>query len=150
LDALENFPFCAVIFNMSSAAIVTAVFGLLQEKKVVIISRFPGDLAIFIQTILVLLAPFTWPSGILSVLTPDLIDYLDAPFPYIVGVSQNDWKIIQNKKKENLDEEIVLIDLSTEQSVMHHGFFYNQIEHDSIVTRSKFSILESQLCIETI
>jgi hypothetical protein len=87
---------------------------LLQEKKVLLISKNIGDMAIYISTILALMKPFSWPSGILSVLSADLIDYLDAPFPFIAGIESNVWEQIQKRRKGQLDSEITVVHLQND------------------------------------
>lgn len=71
-------------------------------------------MAIYISTILTLLKPFSWPSGILSVLSADLIDYLDAPFPFIAGIESSVWESIQKRRKGQLDSEITVVHLQND------------------------------------
>ena len=96
---MENFPFAQVVLSMNSADLINTILNLLQEKKVVLVSKNIVDMAIYICAILSLIRPFNWPSGILSVLTADLIDYLDAPFPFIAGVENSVWQSIQQRRK---------------------------------------------------
>jgi len=49
-----------------------------------------------------------------SMLSPNLIDYLDAPFPYIVGVSKKLWTEIYTSRWERMDEDITVFDLQTQ------------------------------------
>ena len=71
--------------------------------------------------------PFKWPSGILTVLTADLIDYLDAPFPFIAGVDAAVWENILARRGGQLDDEIttIYIDTSTEGSIMNESSTMN-------------------------
>ena len=93
-DSLENYPFCKAVLSMSSSDLVNTVLNLLQEKKVLLITKRVAEAAVSIESILTLLKPFKWPSGILTVLTADLIDYLDAPFPFIAGIDATVWENI--------------------------------------------------------
>ena len=47
----------------------------------------------------------------LSYLSPQLIDYLDAPFPFLVGISKKLWNEIYTSRWDRLDEDIVVFDL---------------------------------------
>lgn len=114
LDSMENFPFAQAVLSISSCDLVNSVLNLLQEKKVVLISKNIGDMALYISAILSLLKPFKWPSGVLSVLTSDLIDYLDAPFPFIAGIETKVWESIQKRRKGQLDEEITTAHLQND------------------------------------
>ena len=98
-----------MVLGLSSSDLVNSVLNLLQEKKVLLISKNIGDMAIYVTAILLLLKPFSWPSGVLSVLTIDLIDYLDAPFPFIAGIETSVWEQIQQRKRGQLDEEITVV-----------------------------------------
>lgn len=108
-DSAENFPFAQVVLAISSCDLVNSVLHLLQEKKVLLVSKNIADMALYISAILSLMKPFKWPSGILSVLTADLIDYLDAPFPFVAGIESGVWDSIQKRRKGQLDEEIILV-----------------------------------------
>lgn len=112
--SMENFPFARVVLSINSTDLVNSVLNLLQEKKVLLISKNIGDMAIYISTIMTLMKPFKWPSGILSVLTADLIDYLDAPFPFIAGIETNVWESIQKRRKGQLDSEITVVHLQND------------------------------------
>jgi hypothetical protein len=54
----------------------------------------------------------------LSFLSPRLIDYLDAPFPYLVGISKKLWNEIYINRWDRLDEDIVVFDLQN-QSILN-------------------------------
>jgi hypothetical protein len=44
-------------------------------------------------------------------LSASLVDYLDAPFPYIVGVTRKLWSEIYTNRWERMDEDVVVFDL---------------------------------------
>ena len=112
-DSFENYPFCQAILSISSCELVNTVLNLLQEKKVLLITKRVQEAAITVEAILTLLKPFRWPSGILTVLTADLIDYLDAPFPFIAGVDAAVWEQILARRGGQLDEEITTLAIET-------------------------------------
>jgi len=47
----------------------------------------------------------------ISYLTPAMIDYIDTPIPYIIGMPRNVWKQIPKKKKESLKLEVIIYDI---------------------------------------
>ena len=49
----------------------------------------------------------------LTFLSPNLVDYLDAPFPFIVGVTKKLWTEIMQNRWQSLDEDIVVFDMVT-------------------------------------
>jgi hypothetical protein len=42
---------------------------------------------------------------------PSMVEYLEAPFPYIVGVPRELWKHIYEQKWDILGEEVVAFDI---------------------------------------
>ena len=40
-----------------------------------------------------------------------MIDFLEAPFPYVIGLSRDTWRFIQENKWEHLPEEIIAFDI---------------------------------------
>jgi hypothetical protein len=50
-----------------------------------------GDLAIIMESLVSLLSPLKWNFVFITYLTPKLVDCLDAPFPYVIGVSKRVW-----------------------------------------------------------
>lgn len=49
-----------------------------------------------------------------------MTEYLEAPFPYIVGLPRDLWKYIYEKKWDILGEEVVAFDLD------NHRTFYKE------------------------
>lgn len=103
-----------------------------------LITKRVSEAAIPIEAILTLLKPFRWPSGILTVLTPDLIDYLDAPFPFIAGVDAAVWDNIVARRGGQLDDEITTIhvETGTDGSIMNESSLQNW-EHSLKIKSSK-------------
>jgi len=50
----------------------------------------------------------------LSFLSPSLVDYLDAPFPFLVGISKKFWNEIFMSRWDRMDEDIVVFDLQAQ------------------------------------
>jgi hypothetical protein len=65
--------------------------ALLLERKIVLIKKEVGDIAVIMQSLITLLKPFKWNFITITYLTSDLAEYLDAPLPYLVGVSSQTW-----------------------------------------------------------
>ena len=42
---------------------------------------------------------------------PSMVEYLEAPFPYIIGVPRDLWKMIYEQKWDILGEEVVAFDI---------------------------------------
>ncbi|XP_024626920.1 uncharacterized protein [Medicago truncatula] len=76
---------CRVLSLDSLLALVT---GVLLEKQVVIVCPNLGVLSAVVLSLIPLIRPFQWQSLLLPVLPAKMIDFLDAPVPYIVGIQQ--------------------------------------------------------------
>ena len=72
--------------------IVQLFVALLLERKVILVSKEISELSVLIETLKDLLYPLQWKCITISFLVPKLVDYLDAPVPYIIGVSRTMWK----------------------------------------------------------
>ena len=40
-----------------------------------------------------------------------MLEYIDAPIPYIVGISRSVWKEMDKAKKQALEQEIIIYDI---------------------------------------
>jgi hypothetical protein len=75
--------------------------------------------ALIIETLLSLLYPLQWNFTNISNLIPSMIDYLEAPFPYIVCVSRELWRnIYEHRWNAELcqpGDEVLAFDLDTQR-----------------------------------
>ena len=60
-----------------------------------------------------MLNPFQWCFTIITYLNRELVDMLDAPFPFMIGVSTRTWEDICTLK--DYPEEIVIFDLESQE-----------------------------------
>ncbi|KAF3775677.1 DENN domain-containing protein 5B [Nymphaea thermarum] len=58
----------------------------LLEKQIVFVCSNLGLLSASVLSIIPLIRPYQWQSLLMPVLPDDMLDFLDAPVPYIVGV----------------------------------------------------------------
>ncbi|KAL2238699.1 UNVERIFIED_CONTAM: DENN domain-containing protein 5B [Sesamum indicum] len=74
---------CRVLSLESVLALVT---GILLEKQVVVLCPNLGVLSAVVLSLIPIIRPFEWQSLFLPILPGKMLDFLDAPVPYIVGV----------------------------------------------------------------
>ncbi|XP_052199689.1 uncharacterized protein LOC127806434 isoform X2 [Diospyros lotus] len=89
--------------------VLTLFAGALLEKQIVIISSNLGILSALVLSIIPLIRPYRWQSLLMPVLPNDMLDFLDAPVPYIVGV-KNKTTEVQSKIMN-----VILIDTTKNQ-----------------------------------
>ena len=101
--------------------ILDIVLCLLLERKIVIISDDVKNNAQIVEALIRLISPLTWTGTVISLLSSNMIDYLDAPFPFIACVTKQFWKqiCIRNQKSglsrwDGLEEDVVAFDLATQ------------------------------------
>ncbi|KAK3159256.1 hypothetical protein QOZ80_2AG0147870 [Eleusine coracana subsp. coracana] len=89
--------------------VMTLFAAALLEKQIVIVCSNLGMLSASVLSIVPLIRPYQWQSLLMPVLPADMMDFLDAPVPYIVGV--------QNKTSDVLNRlaNAVVIDANRNQ-----------------------------------
>ncbi|XP_038987436.1 uncharacterized protein LOC103703282 isoform X2 [Phoenix dactylifera] len=66
--------------------IITMFAGALLEKQIVIVCSNLGILSAAVLSVVPLIRPYQWQSLLMPILPNDMLDFLDAPVPYIVGI----------------------------------------------------------------
>ncbi|GAU19328.1 hypothetical protein TSUD_336140, partial [Trifolium subterraneum] len=89
-------------------SLMALVTGVLLEKQVVILCPNLGVLSAVVLSIIPMIRPFQWQSLLLPVLPANMIDFLDAPVPFIVGIQHKPDDL--NIKTANLVEVNVMKD----------------------------------------
>lgn len=84
-----------------------------MERKIILIKKKFGDIALIMESLVSLLNPLKWNFVFITYLTPKLLDCLEAPFPYIIGVSKKIWEdqcIIRE-----LPDDIIIYDIDNQE-----------------------------------
>ncbi|XP_031501970.1 uncharacterized protein LOC116265490 isoform X2 [Nymphaea colorata] len=71
---------------LSLESVLALLTGALLEKQVVVICPNLGVLSAAVLSIIPMIRPFEWQSLLLPVLPRKMLDFLDAPVPFIVGI----------------------------------------------------------------
>ncbi|KAK8654169.1 hypothetical protein V6N13_128142 [Hibiscus sabdariffa] len=72
--------------SFEAAEILAVVAGVLLEKQVVVVCPNLGVLSAVVLSLIPMIRPFQWQSLMLPVLPMRMLDFLDAPVPFVVGV----------------------------------------------------------------
>ncbi|XP_019455531.1 PREDICTED: uncharacterized protein LOC109356588 [Lupinus angustifolius] len=112
--ALSVWTTAATCRVLSLESLLTLVAGVLLEKQVVVVCPNLGVLSSTVLSLVPMIRPFQWQSLLLPVLPGKMIDFLDAPVPYIVGIQHKPEHL--NMKTSNL----VLVDVLKNQVKMCH------------------------------
>jgi DENN domain-containing protein 1 len=90
--------------------------SLLHERKIILIHNESSKNAILIEALISLLYPLQWNFTNISYLIPSMVEYLEAPFPYIVGLPRDLWKYIYEQKWDILGDEVVAFDIDNNRT----------------------------------
>ncbi|KAL9228272.1 hypothetical protein vseg_003870 [Gypsophila vaccaria] len=74
---------CRVLSLDSILALLT---GVMLEKQIIVVCPNLGILSAVVLSLIPMIHPFEWQSLFLPILPVKMIDFLDAPVPYIVGI----------------------------------------------------------------
>mmetsp|Transcript_40573 Transcript_40573/g.39112 ORF Transcript_40573/g.39112 Transcript_40573/m.39112 type:complete len:323 (+) Transcript_40573:611-1579(+) len=110
-----NIAFKQVWKRISPTNLVQLVNFLLLEKRVILISKSYECNAIVIEYLLDLIAPLN--SSVfnnISFLMAEMIDYLDSPMPFIIGISSDLWHKIYETKWHEISDDTIAFDIDTE------------------------------------
>ncbi|XP_062216805.1 uncharacterized protein LOC133916923 isoform X2 [Phragmites australis] len=84
--ALSIWTTATVCRALSLESVLGLFTGVLLEKQIVVICPNLGVLSAIVLSVIPIIRPFQWQSLLLPVLPRKLIDFLDAPVPFIAGV----------------------------------------------------------------
>ncbi|XP_077240965.1 uncharacterized protein LOC143881640 isoform X2 [Tasmannia lanceolata] len=89
--------------------VLTIFAGALLEKQIVVVCSNLGILSALVLSVVPLIRPYHWQSLLMPVLPNDMLDFLDAPVPYVVGV--------KNKSAEAHSKlaNVILVDANKNQ-----------------------------------
>jgi hypothetical protein len=86
----------------------------LLQRKVILISHDSDVNAVIIEAFLELIYPLDSKIFMnISYLKHDMIDYIDSPVPYIIGVSDQIWNKVSFKKWNEVSDDTVTFDIDT-------------------------------------
>ncbi|XBH87327.1 hypothetical protein VPH35_074804 [Triticum aestivum] len=84
--ALSIWTMATVCRALSLESMLALFTGVLLEKQIVVICPNLGVLSAIVLSIIPMIRPFQWQSLLLPVLPRKLIDFIDAPVPFIAGI----------------------------------------------------------------
>lgn len=94
--ALSAWAISCLCGSLRLEHVLTLFAGALLEKQIVFVCSNLGLLSASVLSLIPLIRPYQWQSLLMPVLPNDMLDFLDAPVPYIVGV-QSKTSEVQSK-----------------------------------------------------
>lgn len=112
-SALSVWAIACLCGSLRLEHVLTLFAAALLEKQVVVVCSNLGVLSACILSIIPLIRPYQWQSLLMPVLPNDMLDFLDAPVPYIVGVKN------KNSELQSKLSNVVLVDVNKNQMKSH-------------------------------
>jgi hypothetical protein len=84
---LLNSPLKTMFYCLDKRNILRMLTGLLVERKIIFVANNIHLIFVVIETIFSLLYPFSWSYVYIPTLPPSLLDYTQAPTPFVMGIS---------------------------------------------------------------
>ncbi|XP_062148406.1 uncharacterized protein LOC133857238 isoform X1 [Alnus glutinosa] len=141
--ALSIWTTATICRVLSLESILALVAGVLLEKQVIIVCPNLGVLSAIVLSIVPMIRPFQWQSLLLPVLPGRMLDFLDAPVPYIVGIQH---KLADLKMKTSnlvhvnvLKDQVKMCHLPTlprrKELVCELGPIHARLSHESSIAK---------------
>ncbi|KAK7328835.1 hypothetical protein VNO77_22961 [Canavalia gladiata] len=90
--------------------VLTFFAGALLEKQIVVVCSNLGILSASVLSVIPLIRPYQWQSLLMPILPNDMLEFLDAPVPYIVGIKNK-----TNEVQSKLTNNVILVDANKNQ-----------------------------------
>ncbi|KAF9680402.1 hypothetical protein SADUNF_Sadunf06G0117500 [Salix dunnii] len=84
--ALSTWAIACICGSLRLEHILTMFAGALLEKQIVVLCSNLGILSASVLSIVPLIRPYRWQSLLMPILPDDMLEFLDAPVPYIVSI----------------------------------------------------------------
>ncbi|KAM7513046.1 hypothetical protein LguiB_011921 [Lonicera macranthoides] len=107
--ALSVWAVACICGSLRLEHVLTLFAGALLEKQILVVCSNLGILSAIVLSIIPLIRPYQWQSLLMPILPNDMLDFLDAPVPYIVGV-KNKTTDVQSKLTNS-----ILVDVNKNQ-----------------------------------
>ncbi|KAH9321085.1 hypothetical protein KI387_015724, partial [Taxus chinensis] len=87
-QALSIWTVATICGALQLESILAIFSAALLEKQIIVVCSNLGVLSAVVLSIIPLIRPFQWQSLLLPVLPSSMLEFLDAPVPYVVGVKK--------------------------------------------------------------
>lgn len=115
---IDNFDYSILFSKIKIKVLIQLYAAILLERKIIIVTGDTSSNAIIIETLQALLYPMKWNLFSVAVITADTSDFLDAPFPYIIGTHRETWAEIKPYKWRILPDEVFVVDIESNKVLM--------------------------------
>jgi len=132
------------LFVLFLETIIRIFSAILYEQKLIFIGNELGPLTRLIHTFVCLLYPFTWPHTYVPILPGFLLDVIQAPTPYIVGIlrSSEPYLSTNDDLRTQDNSDILIIDIDHDRIRSMNDYLNVNIETSPLQILPKTFIVE--------
>ncbi|KAG2452541.1 hypothetical protein HYH02_002779 [Chlamydomonas schloesseri] len=113
----SGIPLARLLFHVPSAGMLTLIASLLLERRILFVARSRDTVTAAVQAAQALIYPFKWHHIYLPILPRDLVDYLSAPMPFLVGLPSDMLPLIRHIPMS----EVTTVDLDLQRVIPPGG-----------------------------
>lgn len=113
---MANFSFRPLFASLSVANVMVVIGCLLQETRVALVSRHYALLTPVAEALVSLLFPFRWQGLYIPIMPYSLLDILDSPVPFLLGMHS---RYLKEIPKGQRPQGVVFVDL--DKDIVHLG-----------------------------
>ncbi|CAF1145779.1 unnamed protein product [Rotaria sordida] len=130
------------LLSLSTEIIIKIFSSILYEQKIIFIGNELGPLTRLINTFICLLYPFSWPHTYVPILPSLMLDVIQAPTPYIIGILRscesyliaNDDFVLQD------NSDILIVDIDHDRIRSINDYLTNNTYRSSIENLHHFPL----------
>jgi DENN domain-containing protein 2 len=114
--------------------IIKIFSSILYEQKLIFISNELGSLTRLIHTFVCLLYPFTWPHTYVPILPALMLDIIQAPTPYIIGIlrSCESYLLTNDDLISQDNSDILIVDIDHDRIRSFVDYLTNESARGSV------------------
>ncbi|KAL3914565.1 MAG: hypothetical protein SGILL_006053, partial [Bacillariaceae sp.] len=105
---MANFSYRPLFASLSVSNIIVILASLLEERKVVLLSAHASMLTPVAEALLSAMFPFQWVGLYIPMVPLSMLDILDAPVPYLIGIDADYFKKVPARHRP---KDALLVDL---------------------------------------
>ena len=116
----DNINYASIIMNeITWKMMINLYFAILCQEKIIIVTNFYERTSLIIEAIFKLMHPLdTIMYTTIGFISEDMVDFIHAPLPYIVGWSTDVYKIVESSLQKEDDPEIVILNLDANKVLL--------------------------------
>eukprot|EP00013_Stygamoeba_regulata_P016868 CAMPEP_0177669872 /NCGR_PEP_ID=MMETSP0447-20121125/23727_1 /TAXON_ID=0 /ORGANISM="Stygamoeba regulata, Strain BSH-02190019" /LENGTH=727 /DNA_ID=CAMNT_0019176877 /DNA_START=88 /DNA_END=2271 /DNA_ORIENTATION=- len=113
--ALGYLDFEPLLKNLSAKRIIQILVALLAERRVILIADKLSTVSEVVQSAVALLFPFHWQHVFVPILPKNLLAYVTAPFPFVIGFPKSFVADLAEHRERM--EDVLIIDVDADRVI---------------------------------